>query len=104
MADHTKTIERFYTAFAAHDADAMGALYHDDVTFSDPVFPGLRGDPAGGMWKMLASRAKDLKVEFRDVHADGNTGRAHWEAHYTFSATGRPVHNVIDATFVFEGD
>ena len=31
------------------------------------------------------------------------TGRAHWEADYTFSSTGRKVHNVIDATFEFEG-
>jgi hypothetical protein len=24
---------------------------------------------------------------------------AHWDAHYTFSATGRAVHNAIDAQF-----
>lgn len=26
---------------------------------------------------------------------------AHWEAWYTFSATGKKVHNVIDASFEF---
>ena len=29
------------------------------------------------------------------------TGSAHWEARYTYSATGRSVHNRIDATFEF---
>ena len=29
------------------------------------------------------------------------TGRAHWVATYTYSATGRPVENRIDATFEF---
>ena len=31
--------------------------------------------------------------------SDGTTGSAHWDADYTFSLTGRQVHNVIDATF-----
>ncbi|WP_371414437.1 hypothetical protein [Acidovorax sp. 1608163] len=28
-------------------------------------------------------------------------GRAHWETHYLFSATGRKVHNIIDGTITF---
>ena len=31
------------------------------------------------------------------------TGKAHWEANYRFSATGRMVHNVIDGVFEFNG-
>ena len=34
--------------------------------------------------------------------ADDSLGQTHWEPRYTFSATGRPVHNVIDAAFTFE--
>src|SRR5579859_558774 len=33
---------------------------------------------------------------------DDASGRAHWEAWYTFSSTGRKVHNVIDAEFQFQ--
>ncbi|HVX89611.1 MAG TPA: nuclear transport factor 2 family protein, partial [Gemmatimonadales bacterium] len=44
---------------------------------------------------------KDLRLEFSGIEADERTGKAHWEAWYTFSATGRKVHNVIDATFTF---
>ena len=51
------------------------------------------------MWKMLTSRAADLAVEVSDVRADDRVGSAHWEARYTFSATGRHVHNVIEASF-----
>jgi len=53
---------------------------------------------------MLCERGKDLRVEARDIAADGEQGRAHWEAWYTFTQTGRPVHNVIDAAFEFDGE
>lgn len=79
----------------------MVTCYTPDVRFSDPVFPDLVGERANGMWRMLVSRGKDLRLEFRDVRADERGGSAHWEAWYTFSATGRPVHNVIEASFTF---
>lgn len=101
MHPNAALIDRFYTAFAARDADAMVACYAPDVHFSDPVFPDLHGERAGAMWKMLAGRAKDLKVVHSGVSADDDTGRAHWEADYTFSASGKLVHNVIDARFEF---
>jgi hypothetical protein len=36
------------------------------------------------------------------VLADETRGSAHWDADYSFSATGRKVHNSIDARFRFE--
>jgi ketosteroid isomerase-like protein len=101
MNANEDTIRRFYTAFQQRDAGTMAACYGPDVKFSDPVFTDLRGASAGAMWKMLCERGKDLKIEFRDVRADATTGSAHWEAWYTFSASGRKVHNIIDATFEF---
>ena len=35
------------------------------------------------------------------IEADDDKGKAHWEAWYTFSATGKKVHNIIDAEFEF---
>lgn len=96
-----ETIRRFYAAFQKRDAAGMVACYAPDVQFSDPVFTDLKGERAGAMWQMLCERGKDLKIEFRDVRADDNAGSAHWEAWYTFSTTGRPVHNIIDASFEF---
>jgi ketosteroid isomerase-like protein len=98
-----ETIKRFYEAFSRRDAEAMVAEYADDVRFSDPVFPDLQGERAKNMWRMLCERGKDLSIVFDQVASDGTTGSAHWEADYTFSATGRKVHNVIDATFRFAG-
>ncbi len=94
-------IRNFYTAFASRDADAMAACYHPEVVFTDPAFPSLRGIEAGAMWRMLLSRGKDLKITLIDASADASGGRAIWEAHYTFSKTGRPVVNRIDALFAF---
>ncbi len=102
--ERADVIATLYRSMDARDGDAMAALYHPEATFSDPVFTDLKGDEVGSMWKMLCKRGKDLKVEHSAVKVDGDRGSAHWEAHYTFSATGRHVHNVIDAEFRFEGD
>ncbi|MEO8347212.1 MAG: nuclear transport factor 2 family protein [Betaproteobacteria bacterium] len=93
-------IERFYAAFARRDGATMATCYAPDAHFTDPVFD-LEGAQVGAMWSMLCERGTDLKLAWRDVRADDTTGSAHWEPRYTFSATGRPVHNVIDATFTF---
>jgi ketosteroid isomerase-like protein len=94
-------IERFYAALDRHDAEAMISCYARDATFSDPVFPAL--DPAGvrAMWRMLCARGKDLRVVASDIGADAASGRAHWIATYTYSASGRHVVNRIDASFKF---
>jgi ketosteroid isomerase-like protein len=94
-------LRRFYEAFQRRDATAMAACYATDVHFSDEVFPDLRGPQAAAMWAMLLARGKDLRITFADVTADDARGTATWEAWYTFSGTGRPVHNVIRAEFTF---
>jgi ketosteroid isomerase-like protein len=108
VAKQKKTIHRnaelirdFYTCFASRDARGMAACYHPAVKFSDEVFTELEGAQANAMWRMLCERGKDLRIEFRGIKANDSKGSAHWEAWYTFSATGRPVHNKIDAHFEF---
>ncbi|MBL0044132.1 MAG: nuclear transport factor 2 family protein [Flavobacteriales bacterium] len=95
-------IERFYTAFAQRDWLTMGACYHDQATFNDPVFVDLNATEARAMWKMLVTSGKDLRVTHAILTEDGKTGSAQWDAWYTFSKTGRPVHNRITATFTFK--
>ncbi len=53
------------------------------------------------MWRMLCAGGRDLTLEFSAVSADARTGSAHWDARYTFAATGRKVLNRIDASFEF---
>lgn len=102
MHPHQRLIEQFYQAFKARDGRAMGACYHDQITFNDPVFVGLQGEQARGMWRMLCERGKDLVIEASRIEANEERGIAHWDAFYTFSATGNKVHNVIDAEFRFQ--
>lgn len=97
---NARLVESFYAAFARRDGAAMATCYAPNATFVDPVF-NLRGPEIGAMWKMLCERGTDLRVEARDIDADARVGHAHWDAWYTFTATGRPVHNEIDATFEF---
>jgi ketosteroid isomerase-like protein len=96
-----EVISRLYEAFAIRDHVGMARCYTPDARFSDPVFTDLRGTQVALMWRMLCQRATDLRITYRDVSAEGNSGSAHWEAWYTYSATGRPVHNVIEAAFTF---
>lgn len=96
---NTGLIEKFYTAFAHADAEAMVSCYADDIAFEDPAFGPLKGDDAKNMWRMLVNPG--LSLIFSKVWADDNRGGAHWEATYTFSKTGRKVINKIDADFEF---
>ena len=102
MNSHSDLITTFYEAFQKRDYEGMIDCYHSSIRFSDPVFTDLRGNEAKAMWHMLCERGTDLEVTFCDVEADEEEGRAHWEARYTFSNGSRSVHNVVDASFVFE--
>ena len=95
-------ITGFYRAFAERNHAVMAAAYLPAATFADPVFGTLNGWRIGAMWRMLCERATDLTIAATDIRTDGARGSAHWEARYTFSATGHHVHNVIEATFQFE--
>ncbi len=99
-----EVIEKFYTAFAFLDAETMVSCYHTEVEFEDPAFGKLKGEHAKNMWRMLmASQKKEtFRVAFSNIIGDENMGSAHWEAFYTFSKTGRKVHNIIDAKFSFQ--
>ena len=93
-------IKRLYAALDSRDGEAMASCYTPDATFRDPVFT-LAGSAVGDMWRMLTSRATDLRAEASDVEADALTGSANWVAHYTYSGTGRKVVNRIHAQFRF---
>lgn len=100
MHPNTELIERFYAALGRRDWVAMAACYHPEVHFTDEVFDLHRAD-ATLMWRMLCTNGRDLQVAYRDVQADDRAGMAHWDARYTFAATGRKVLNRIDARFDF---
>ena len=97
-------IDDFYEAFTNLDADKMISYYHDAIVFEDPAFGILKGERAKAMWQMLceSQKGKNFKVVSSNITANETNGTAHWEAFYTFSKTGRKVHNEIDAKFEFK--
>lgn len=105
MSANEALIHKFYSSFQRLDADGMKACYHADITFSDPVFPGLKGKEVSAMWMMLIESLKKneagWKLEFSNVKANDTEGSCRWEAYYIFSLTGRKIHNIIDAKFKF---
>jgi len=102
MHPNEQLLHTFYTAFQQRDFKTMQSCYSDHAVFSDPVFTNLNATEVKAMWQMLCTKGKDLQLTFSGVSANHTTGTAHWEAHYTFGATGRKVINKISAQFVFE--
>lgn len=101
MADET-VVHRLYEAFRARDGATMQACYAPTATFRDPVFELSGAEEIGAMWTMLLEQGDDLEVQVSGVVADATSGRAHWDATYSFGPAGRRVLNRIDATFVIE--
>jgi len=95
-------IEQFYASFQSKDWKSMQELYHTEATFSDPVFQNLNSKEVKAMWHMLLTASKDLELTFSDVAGYDNSGSCRWDAFYSFSRTGRKVHNIITANFVFK--
>jgi ketosteroid isomerase-like protein len=98
-------IESFYDAFRRLDSAAMKACYAAEASFEDAAFK-LRGrEQIGGMWSMLTDAVRARGESTLPMEVSAVTDRsARWEPRYVFSATGRPVHNIIDASFVFDRD
>lgn len=95
-------IIRFYSALQTLNYGEMQASYHPQAQFTDPVFGRLACGEVKAMWEMLLTRSKDLQVAFSNVHATQTAGDCRWEAWYTFSKTGRYVHNIIHSSFEFQ--
>ena len=107
QGENDALIARFYDSFAALDGDAMQACYTAEASFADPVFTLHSRENVGGMWRMLCdtirNKGRDAwMLAVSDIGSDAVSGRAHWEPVYRFSATGRLVHNIVDAQFTFK--
>ena len=101
MNANEKLIEKFYTSFQQKHWKGMQECYHNEIVFNDPVFQNLKSKEAFAMWHMLISAGKDLTLSFKNIKANDLSGSCRWDAHYSFSRTGRKVHNIIQAEFKF---
>jgi hypothetical protein len=102
MNQNQEVIIQFYSAFQKRDWRTMQFCYHAEAHFSDSVFPDLNSMETKAMWHMLCENAQDFSLQFTGIEADDTHGRCDWQAWYTFSRTGRKVHNIIQADFEFK--
>lgn len=102
MNSNEQLIHHFYTSFKNKNAKAMQDLYAENTSFNDPIFTNLNAEEVKSMWEMLLKNGKDMRLEFKDIKGDQNGATAVWDAWYTFSATGKKVHNHINASFLIE--
>lgn len=102
MSQQAHLIESFYQAFNNRDFLTMQRAYHEQAQFHDPVFQHLSSEEVRFMWQMLLTQAQDLRVSFSEIKVSGDKGSCRWDAWYTFSKTGRKVHNIIYAEFEFK--
>jgi hypothetical protein len=54
------------------------------------------------MWHMLCENAQNFSLQYSEVSTESDRGRCKWDAWYTFSRSGRSVHNIIQASFLFK--
>lgn len=96
-------LDAFYEAFNKRDFETMNKIYDtENAVFYDPVFQHLNARDVRKMWKMLCTRGKDLTLKSQVISADDHTGKAQWDAYYTFSGTGKKVINRVKSQFVFK--
>jgi ketosteroid isomerase-like protein len=102
MNQNQDVIIKFYKAFQQRDWKTMHTCYHADAQFSDPAFADLNYQEVKAMWHMLCENAQNFSLQYSEVAANGNEGNCRWDAWYTFSRSGRSVHNIIHAHFGFK--
>jgi len=107
MHANADLLQRLYTALDRHEHNTMADCYHPEARFRDIAFDLQGIKKIHSMWHMISET--DIRAKFEVVDATDRTGRVKLVDTYTFGAKkdpprkGRPVRNVIESQFVFEG-
>lgn len=102
MNTNETLINHFYSCFQHKDVKGMQDCYADNAVFNDPVFQNLNAAEVRSMWAMLIKSGKDMRIEFKNIHGNEKGATAEWDAWYTFSKTGKKVHNHVIGSFLIE--
>jgi ketosteroid isomerase-like protein len=97
MHSNSEVITRLFTALQRHDHQAMAACYDDDATFKDIAFEISGRKRIHAMWHMICDG--DIRARFDIVEVDDRSAVVKVVDDYTFRASGRKVHNVIESRF-----
>jgi len=99
MHPNSQLLDRLFKGLDRHDHCAMASCYRPDAMFRDIAFDLRGSQQIHAMWHMICET--DIRATFHVVHADDFAGRVQLCDDYTFSSTGRKVHNVIESHFRF---
>jgi ketosteroid isomerase-like protein len=94
-------VRRWFDALARLDGEALAACYHPSASFSDPLFPDLRGARVGWRWRLLARGATDMRVSYDILGGDERKALVRWRARWRLAGSGRAVANEVESTFTF---
>lgn len=101
--DNKEIIKKFYTSFSNGNIKGMLECYHEDIVFQDEIFGRLEGERAFKMWEMLLSQKKeDTIINFDNIQATNENGKANWVAEYIYGDKKRKVINKVSANFKFK--
>jgi hypothetical protein len=95
-------VDRFFGAFAKADPVAMHDCLHEQISYSDPLFPDLRGGRVGLRWHWLLRHATEVKLQYQVMFADDRKTQAKVELSYRWR--GRAVALPILSTFALWDD
>ena len=101
MHPHEARVRALLEAIGRCDSQAVADCYHQEIFFSDAIFPSLRGEDALRRLARIAPFVSDLAIEIESVAADDDGARAIWVARYAFGAARRPVVVRVDSLFAF---
>lgn len=93
-------IHRYFDALARLDGEALAACYHPSASFTDPIFPDLRGAQVGWRWRLFAHGGSAMRVSYDILGGDERKARVRWRGQWRL-ADGREVANEVSSTFTF---
>ncbi len=101
MHPNETLLQKFFQALRDKNLEDMMRCYHPNATFTDPVFGTLEGEALKGMWMMIFEKSPDLTIQFSNIQAGEEKGKAEWVSTYIFSKTNRIIENKIHSRLSF---
>lgn len=102
MHPNEQLLEKFFNALQRKDINAVIECLDQEVVYSDPIFKNLQGRTTRAYWHMMLEKLPDLKVEYKNIKANDNSGSACWYCIYNYTKTDRLIRYKIKAKFKFK--
>jgi hypothetical protein len=102
LGDELGLVERFFNAFGNGDWRTMARCYHDKASFTDPIFPDLRGEQIVYYWHQWFKENEGIKLNYSQLFADERKAQVQWNVRYTYQ--GRAVKHDATSTLAIWDD